>query len=60
MRSRHNLDRFDMAFDDERLDLGRAPGRAKAGDRLLTLVASDLAGRGARRRGRPPGRRDGG
>ena len=29
---------------DRRLDLGSAPGRANAGDKLLTLVASALAG----------------
>ena len=29
---------------DRRVDLGRAPGRANAGDKLLTLVASALAG----------------
>ena len=65
-----NLDRIDIAFDDDRLvdhaglllpatlagrlglgeladahvDLGDAAGRANAGDKLLTLVASALAG----------------
>ena len=29
---------------DRRLDLGRAPGRANPGDKMLTLVASALAG----------------
>ena len=29
---------------DQRVDLGYAPGRANAGDKLLTLVASSLAG----------------
>ena len=29
---------------DRRLDLGRAPGRANPGDKLMTLVASALAG----------------
>ena len=29
---------------DRHLDLGDAPGRANAGDKLLTLVASALAG----------------
>ncbi len=29
---------------DRHVDLGRAPGRANAGDKLLTLVASALAG----------------
>ena len=29
---------------DRRLDLGRAPGRANSGDKMLTLVASALAG----------------
>ena len=29
---------------DRHLDLGRAPGRANAGDKLMTLVASALAG----------------
>ena len=29
---------------DRHLDLGRAPGRANTGDRLMTLVASALAG----------------
>ena len=28
----------------ERLDLGDAPGRANTGDKILTLVASALAG----------------
>ena len=31
-------------FVDRHLDLGRAPGRANAGDTLLTLVASALTG----------------
>ena len=30
---------------DRHLDLGDAPGRANTGDKLLTLVASALAGR---------------
>ena len=30
---------------DNHIDLGDAPGRANAGDKLLTLVASALAGR---------------
>ena len=29
---------------DDHVDLGRAPGRANAGDKLLTLVAAALAG----------------
>ena len=29
---------------DRHLDLGRAPGRANAGDKLMTLLASALAG----------------
>ena len=29
---------------DRRLDLGRAPGRANPGDKMMTLVASSLAG----------------
>ena len=29
---------------DRHIDLGRAPGRANAGDKVLTLVASALAG----------------
>ena len=29
---------------DRHLDLGRAPGRANTGDKMLTLVASALAG----------------
>ena len=29
---------------DRRLDLGRGPGRANSGDKMLTLVASALAG----------------
>ena len=29
---------------DQHVDLGDAPGRANAGDKVLTLVASDLAG----------------
>ena len=29
---------------DNHVDLGRAPGRANAGDKMLTLVASALAG----------------
>ena len=28
---------------DDHVDLGEAPGRANAGDKMLTLVASDLA-----------------
>ena len=32
------------ALADAHLDLGDAPGRANAGDKLLTLVASALAG----------------
>ena len=70
MRSSHNLDRLDVAFDDSRLvadaglllpatlaahldlrglvdehvDLGDKPGAANAGDKLLTLVLSALAG----------------
>ena len=30
---------------DRHLDLGRAPGRANPGDKVMTLVASALAGR---------------
>jgi hypothetical protein len=33
-----------QALVDEHVDLGAAPGRAHAGDKLLTLVASALAG----------------
>ena len=29
---------------EQRLDLGRAPGRANPGDKIMTLVASALAG----------------
>ncbi len=29
---------------DRHIDLGRAPGRANAGDKVLTLMASALAG----------------
>ena len=29
---------------DRRLDLGRAPGRANTGDKMMTLMASALAG----------------
>ena len=29
---------------DQRLDLGNAPGRANTGDKMMTLVASALAG----------------
>ena len=29
---------------DQRLDLGNAPGRANTGDKIMTLVASALAG----------------
>ena len=29
---------------DRHLDLGRAPGRANTGDKLMTLIASALAG----------------
>ena len=29
---------------DRHLDLGRAPGRANVGDKIMTLVASALAG----------------
>ena len=35
---------------DHHLDLGGAPGRANTGDKMLTLVASALAGRLHRRR----------
>ena len=31
-------------LSDRHVDLGRAPGRANAGDKILTLVASALAG----------------
>jgi len=34
------------ALVNEHLDLGRASGRANAGDKVLTLVASALAGGG--------------
>ncbi|CAN5144412.1 hypothetical protein BH20ACT3_BH20ACT3_08330 [soil metagenome] len=60
MRSSHTLDRLETRFDDDRLvadaglllpatlahhlDLGAAVGRANAGDKLLTLVMSALAG----------------
>ncbi len=70
MLSRKDLDRIQIAFDDQRLvadagpilpvtlahhlglgeladdhvDLGDAPGRANVGDKVLTLVASALAG----------------
>lgn len=37
---------------DELLDLGRTPGRAHAGDKLLGLTASALAGRRLHRRRR--------
>ena len=30
----------------QRLDLGAAPGRANTGDKMMTLVASALAGSG--------------
>ena len=33
-----------MHLADAHLDLGDAPGRANAGDKLLTLVASALGG----------------
>ena len=33
---------------DRHVDLGDAPGRANAGDKVLTLVASALAGGGRR------------
>ena len=43
---------------DRRLDLGRAPGRANPGDKMMTLVASALSGRlapsAAWSRRRPP------
>ena len=38
----HHLDLGDLV--DRHVDLGRAPGRANAGDKMLTLVASALAG----------------
>ena len=38
----HHLGLGDLA--DQHVDLGDAPGRANAGDKLLTLVASALAG----------------
>ena len=60
MLPRHHPDRIRIAFDDHRLvnnaglilpatlalhlDLGRAPGRANTGDKMMTLVASALAG----------------
>ena len=37
---------------DRHLDLGRAPGRANPGDKILTLVASALAGGRLHRRRR--------
>ena len=37
---------------DHHLDLGGAPGRANTGDKMLTLVASALAGRRLHRRRR--------
>ena len=33
-----------MALVDHHLDLGSVPGRANAGDNMMTLVASALAG----------------
>ena len=36
----------------QRLDLGDAPGRANPGDKIMTLVASALAGGGLHRRRR--------
>ena len=54
MLPRNDSDRIQVAFDDHRLglceqvdnhvNLGDAPGRANAGDKLLTLAASALAG----------------
>ena len=58
MLPRHQPDRIRIAFDDHRLvnnaglilpatlalHLGRAPGRANTGDKMMTLVASALAG----------------
>ena len=60
MLPRHQPDRIRIAFDDRRLvipatlalpelvhnrlDLGRAPGRANTGDKMMTLVTSALAG----------------
>ncbi len=38
---------------DAHLDLGAAPGRANAGDKLMTLVASALAGGDSRSGGKP-------
>ena len=45
---------------DRRLDLGRAPGRANTGDKIMTLVASALAGRRLHRRRRRVARRQDG
>ena len=42
---------------DNYVDLGRAPGRANAGDKFLTLVASALAGWRLHRRRRRAARR---
>ena len=33
-----------LELADEHVDLGRSPGRANTGDKLMTLVASALAG----------------
>ena len=58
MLPRSHPDRIQIAFDDHRLvnnaglllpatlaqHLGNAPGRANTGDKMLTLVASALAG----------------
>ena len=52
MLPQNNPDRIRVVFDDlglrelvgHHLDLGCAPGRANTGDKLLTLVASALAG----------------
>ena len=40
----------------QRLDLGDAPGRANPGDKIMTLVASALAGGDCHRRDRPRSR----
>ena len=38
MLPRKHPDRSQSAFDDHRLDLGRAPGRANPGDKIMTLA----------------------
>ena len=44
MKTKAVLTRLMPQLVDRHLDLGRAPGRANTGDKMMTLVASALAG----------------